>query len=304
VKRLVLFIAATALLLAACGSDGGSEDVAATVDDVDITTSDVEALAIATDEDLTSAEFAEILGQLIQWSAVERSAAEDFGIEPTDDEVDAEVETLIAEFGQGATREEFLELQGISEDVLQLTASQILLQEALTEELSSTIDEPTTEDAEQAIADSPLDWTEVCAVHILVATEAEADEVLTRLDGGEDFAVVAQEVSLDTGSGAAGGDLGCASPAGYVAEFADATMTAEIGVVVGPVESQFGFHIIRVDERSEVPVEDVRLSLAEGGVGLAVSDWFVAAIETATVTVAEEYGTWQTDPFPAVVAPS
>jgi len=304
VKRLVLFIAAAALLLAACGSDGGSEDVAATVDDVDITTSDVEALAIATDEDLTSAEFAEILGQLIQWSAVERSAAEDFGIEPTDDEVDAEVETLIAEFGQGATREEFLELQGISEDVLQLTASQILLQEALTEELSSTIDEPTTEDAEQAIADSPLDWTEVCAVHILVATEPEADEVLTRLDGGEDFAVVAQEVSLDTGSGAAGGDLGCVSPAGYVAEFADATMTAEIGVVVGPVESQFGFHVIRVDERGVVPVEDVRLSLAEGGVGLAVSDWFVAAIETAAVTVAEEYGTWQTDPFPAVVAPS
>ena len=303
-KRLVLFIAATALLLAACGSDGGSEDVAATVDDVDITTSDVEALAIATDEDLTSAEFAEILGQLIQWSAVEQSAAEEFGIEPTDDEVDAEVETLIAEFGQGATREEFLELQGISEDVLQLTASQILLQEALTEELSSTIDEPTTEDAEQAIADSPLDWTEVCAVHILVATEPEADEVLTRLDGGEDFAVVAQEVSLDTGSGAAGGDLGCVSPAGYVAEFADATMTAEIGVVVGPVESQFGFHVIRVDERGVVPVEDVRLSLAEGGVGLAVSDWFVAAIETAAVTVAEEYGTWQTDPFPAVVAPS
>lgn len=303
-KRLVLFIAATALLLAACGSDGGSEDVAATVDDVDITTSDVEALAIATDEDLTSAEFAEILGQLIQWSAVEQSAAEEFGIEPTDDEVDDEVESLIAEFGQGATREEFLELQGISDDVLQLTASQILLQEALTQELSSTIDEPTTEDAEQAIADSPLDWTEVCAVHILVATEPEADEVLTRLDGGEDFAVVAQEVSLDTGSGAAGGDLGCASPAGYVAEFADATMTAEIGVVVGPVESQFGFHVIRVDERGVVPVEDVRLSLAEGGVGLAVSDWFVAAIETATVTVAEEYGTWQTDPFPAVVAPS
>jgi parvulin-like peptidyl-prolyl isomerase len=304
VKRLVLFIAATALLLAACGSDGGSEDVAATVDDVDITTSDVEALAIATDEDLTSAEFAEILGQLIQWSAVEQNAAEEFGIEPTDDEVDAEVESLIAEFGQGATREEFLELQGISDDVLQLTASQILLQEALTQELSSTIDEPTTEDAEQAIADSPLDWTEVCAVHILVATEPEADEVLTRLDGGEDFAVVAQEVSLDTGSGAAGGDLGCVSPAGYVAEFADATMTAEIGVVVGPVESQFGFHVIRVDERGVVPVEDVRLSLAEGGVGLAVSDWFVAAIETAAVTVAEEYGTWQTDPFPAVVAPS
>ena len=207
-KRLVPLIAAVAMLLAACASDGGSDDVAATVNDVAITTGDVQALAVATSEDLTSAEFADILGQLIQWSAVEQSAASEFGIAPTDEEVDAEIESLIQEFGQGATREEFVEQPGISEQVLELTASQIILQEALTEEISTTVDEPTTEDAEQAIADSPADWTEVCAVHILVETEPEADAVLARLDDGEDFAVVAQEVSLDTGSGAAGGDLG------------------------------------------------------------------------------------------------
>lgn len=291
-KRLVLFFAGAALLVAACGEDGGSEDVAATVNDAEITTGEVESLAPDTEEELTSTEFADVLSQLIQWSAVEQSAAEEFGIELTDDEVDAEADRLIAEFGQGATRDEFLEQQGISEYVLELTTSQILLQEALTEEISASVEEPTVEEAEQAIADSPLEWTEVCAAHILVATEEEADQVLARLDDGEDFAVVAQEVSTDTGSGAAGGDLGCTSPASYVPEFADATMTAEIGIVVGPVESQFGFHIIRVDERTTAPVEVVRLSL-----------WFAATIESATVTVAEEYGTWQTDP-PAVIAPS
>lgn len=303
-KRLVLLLAGAALLLAACGGDGGSEDVAATVNDAEITTGEVESLAPDSDEDLTATEFAEVLSQLIQWSAVEQRAAEEFGIELSDDEVDAEADRLIAEIGQGATREEFLEQQGISEYALEIATSQILLQEALTEEISTSVEEPTLEEAEQAIADSPLDWTEVCAAHILVATEEEADQVLARLDDGEDFAGVAQEVSTDTGSGAAGGDLGCTSPAAYVPEFADATVTAEIGVVVGPVESEFGFHIIRVDERTTLPVEDVRLSLAEGGVGQAVSDWFDATIESATVTVAEEYGTWQTDPFAAVVAPS
>ena len=82
-----------------------------------------------------------------------------------------------------------------------------------------------------------LEWTQVCASHILVATEEEATNLKTQLDDGGDFAVLATEMSLDTGSGAQGGDLGCASPAGYVGPFADATMTATIGVVTDPVDA-------------------------------------------------------------------
>lgn len=310
-KRFVLTIGAVALILASCASDDGgsgddnsSGDVAATVNDVEITTTDVENLTFDNSEVLSPTQFAEFLGALVQWSAVEQSAVEEFGIEPSEDEVNAEAERLVAEFGQGVTREEFLEAQGISEELLQLTASQIIIEDAVRVEVESTVEEPTVEDAEQAIAEAPSDWTEVCAVHILVETEDEATAVLGRLDDGEDFAVVAQEVSIDTGSGAAGGDLGCTSPAIYVPEFAEATMSAEIGVVVGPVQSQFGYHVIRVDERTDVPVEDVRQGLVESNVGQALSDWFVLAIESADVTVVEEYGTWQTDPFPAVVAPS
>lgn len=305
-KRFVLTISALTLLLAACGSsDSGSGDVAATVNGVEITTADVEDLTSDTDEELTPEQFAEILDALVQWTAFEQSAATEFGIDPTDDEIDAEAERFVVDFGQGATREEFLEGQGISEAVLRLTATQSLVTEALSAEIATTVEEPTTEDAEQALADAPLAWTtEVCAVHILVETEDEADTVLERLDGGEDFAVVAQEVSIDTVSSAAGGDLGCASPAGYVPEFAEATASAEMGVVVGPVESEFGFHIIRVDKRTTLPVEDVRLGLTEDAVQQALSERFTVAVASAEVTVVEEYGTWRTDPFPAVVAPS
>lgn len=106
------------------------------------------------------------------------------------------------------------------------------------------------DDAQTAIDDGSV--TEVCASHILVATEDEANAVIERIDGGEDFAAVAQEVSTDTGSGANGGDPGCTNPTNYAywPEFADAILSGEIGQLTGPVETAFGFHVIRVDERN------------------------------------------------------
>ncbi len=92
-----------------------------------------------------------------------------------------------------------------------------------------------------------------CASHILVATAEEADDVLAQLEDGGDFAALAMELSLDTGSGAAGGVLGCADPEQFVVEFRDAVISAPVGEIVGPVETQFGFHIIVVDEIQEQP---------------------------------------------------
>jgi hypothetical protein len=88
----------------------------------------------------------------------------------------------------------------------------------------------------------------VCGAHILVATEAEANEILDRLAGGADFAELAASDSTDTGSGANGGNLPCALSNTfedtYVPEFVDAALDAEIGVPFGPVQSEFGYHVI------------------------------------------------------------
>ncbi len=92
-----------------------------------------------------------------------------------------------------------------------------------------------------------------CARHILVTEEAEANDLIAQLDEGADFSELAIEFSIDTGSGAQGGALGCADPNNYVPEFRDAVVAATIGEVVGPVQSQFGFHIIIVDEIDEQP---------------------------------------------------
>jgi len=119
-----------------------------------------------------------------------------------------------------------------------------------------------------------------CVRHILLETETDAGDVLTELEGGADFATLAAERSTGP-TGPNGGDLGCAPVANYVAEFADAVTAAELGAFVGPVETQFGFHVILV-ERFEVNGDQMAQErLTEG-------------LTTAVVTVDERVGTWDT----------
>ncbi len=88
---------------------------------------------------------------------------------------------------------------------------------------------------------------EIHARHILVPTEAEALDVLKRLKAGEDFAKIASEVSKDPGS--QGGDLGWFTKDKMVPEFAEAAFKLDKGQVSGPVKSQFGWHIIQVEDK-------------------------------------------------------
>eukprot|EP01037_Dinobryon_pediforme_P013586 gene13586-biopygen8299 len=91
------------------------------------------------------------------------------------------------------------------------------------------------------------DVMEVHARHILVPTEEEAKAALARVKAGEDFAKVADEVSKDTGS--KGGDLGFFTKDKMVPEFADAAFKLAPGTISDPVKSQFGWHIIKVEEK-------------------------------------------------------
>ena len=137
----------------------------------------------------------------------------------------------------------------------------------------------------------------VCARHLLVPTEEEAEAARARIvDGGEDFANVAGEVSTDTGSGAEGGDLGCAPAALYVPEFAAATLDQPVGEVGQPVETQFGWHVILVERRGE----DIELAEVEEAVRFALQNETAAIVSgaraellgAADIAVADTYGRW------------
>jgi peptidyl-prolyl cis-trans isomerase C len=93
----------------------------------------------------------------------------------------------------------------------------------------------------------------VRARHILVETEDEAKEIRKQLDEGADFAEIAKEKSSDPGSGADGGDLGWFTAEQMVPEFSAAAFALEPGEVSEPVKSDFGWHIIKVDEKRNKP---------------------------------------------------
>ncbi len=87
----------------------------------------------------------------------------------------------------------------------------------------------------------------VHALHILVKTEAEANELLFDLKRGKDFGEVAKERSLCP-SGKKGGDLGWFGKGQMVPEFDKAAFTLKVGEISKPVKTQFGYHIIKVVE--------------------------------------------------------
>jgi peptidyl-prolyl cis-trans isomerase C len=140
----------------------------------------------------------------------------------------------------------------------------------LKQKLQKSLGEAVPKEAEQAHAR-----------HILVETEEEAKTVLDRLKKGEDFAELAQELSIDTGSGANGGDLGFVPAGVFVPPFEEAVFSLPIGQVSDPpVQSEFGWHIIEVlaRETRELEPQDYARSQRQ-----AYSDWVQAARTAANI---------------------
>ena len=113
-------------------------------------------------------------------------------------------------------------------------------------------DKITTEEIKAAydkqVATIP-DEDEVHARHILVTTEDDAKAIKAQLDAGADFATLAKEKSIEPGAKNSGGDLGYFKAAQMVKPFADAAFAMKVGDVSQPVQTQFGWHIIKVEDR-------------------------------------------------------
>jgi peptidyl-prolyl cis-trans isomerase C len=131
--------------------------------------------------------------------------------------------------------------------------------------LNAKIAESVTPEAVQAAYDAAIAGfepaTEYSAAHILVETEEEATDLRAQIEGGADFAALATEHSQDPGSGANGGSLGWFRLGQMVPEFEAAVVALEPGAVSQPVQTQFGWHLIRLDETRETtppPLEAVR----------------------------------------------
>lgn len=298
-RRFIVLIAALAVVLTACS--GGSNTVVATVNGTELTLDDVRALRPDT-EAVATEQFTSDL-QLLVVNELVRTGAEALGITVTDEEISAELAIIIEQIeapnpstGETTTWGQFMEDQNLSDAIVDLAIEQQVLNEELVDHFSQTID-VSDEEIEAQFNIEQQSRSEVCAAHILLEDEETANEVLElALAEGADFSALAVEHSTGP-TGPTGGVLGCASPSNYVPEFGIATLQAELNVPYGPVQSEFGYHIILVTAR-EVPVlEDIREELAEtvrvGAANGAVTDWFIELVNSAEVTITPEYGTWE-----------
>ncbi len=157
--------------------------------------------------------------------------------------------------------------------------------------IEGIVKEAVTDEALQAAYDARFKdanpQTEYSAAHILVATKEEADKLKADLAAGADFAELAKANSTDTGSGANGGDLGWFGLGMMVKPFEDAVVAAKVGEVNGPVQSEFGYHLILVKETrvADKPTLDVlRDELAAEVENAAINAKIEELTKGATVT--------------------
>lgn len=172
-------------------------------------------------------------------------------------------------------------------------------------DIAAAIEVPeVTDEAVRAYYDENIAQYEdqTCAQHILLETEEEAEQVLVELEEGGDFATIATDRSTDPSAANNGGDLGCASPDQYVEPFAEAITNGEIGEFLGPVATDFGYHVILVTSRGTTPFEDVEDDIraqleqeAAGAPAAAFNELFEQLIADADITVSSRYGTWDSE---------
>jgi peptidyl-prolyl cis-trans isomerase C len=129
-----------------------------------------------------------------------------------------------------------------------------LLMEVLldTEGKAAVTDQAVKKAYDDAVTQMTADQ-EVRARHILVPTEAEAKKVLDEIKKGTDFAEMAKQKSKDPGAAAEGGDLGYFTKDQMVPEFAETAFKLDKGQLSDPVKTQFGWHIIKVEDKRTKP---------------------------------------------------
>ena len=275
---------------------------AATVNGEPIGMDDVTRLVTTSGDTMSPDRFAQILASVILGRIIYAQAQSQFGITLTADETEERIAVLIEQ--SGVSRERFLEENEVTEEGLAYFLGTDILVERVAEALAAAASPLTEEELRELYDSQPASYTEVCSSHILLDSEPEAQAALERARAGEDFADLAMELSTGP-SGPNGGDLGCTTADSYVTEFAEATVTAPLGEAVGPVQTQFGWHVILVSERTVPSFQEARAALESASVPdqrALWEEWWGGTISGAAVEVEPEYGQW-TPQQPFVIPP-
>ena len=239
---IVLILVVVVALAAIVGSSFSSRsETVASVDGNKITKDDL--------YEIMSAQYGGSIVDTLITNKVIELEAEKQGVEISSDAIEEELDAFIESYGGEDSFNSALEYSGITLDDFKYDIEIYLM----TKELMSPDIEITEEDMETYFEENKADFAQpeqVRASHILVEDEATAKEVLEKINAGEDFAELAKEYSTD-GSAENGGDLGFFGTGEMVEAFETAAFALEVGEVSDIVETEHGYHIIKVTDKQE-----------------------------------------------------
>lgn len=245
-----------------------------------------------TGEEAEAACTRQVLGSMIQESILKDYAA-DHDITVSPDEIDR----TISQITQGGSPEQIeagLQEAGLTTEDLEGLIGRLLLYSSV--ERARLADEFDEAALRKIYEERKVALTEIRASHILVETKEQARRLMQQANP-DNFEELAEEFSGDPGSAENGGDLGLTEAGSFVPEFATAAVEAEPGEIVGPIRSEFGYHVIWLRSKDTPSFEEARVDLVEGSEESAVAfqAWLTDQLAAANVTVNPRYGTWDAE---------
>ncbi len=282
-KYLLVFTVVLAVVVfgTACTNNGDtpkddngdlSKDIVATVNDANITKNDLYEFMVKQNGE-------QALEFLISRKIVNLEA-EKANVEVTEEDLNKEIERLAESYGGEEAFNQALQSYGFTiDDIKEDIVMNIKIRKIMEPQI--TIDEAEMIKFFEENKEMFATEEEVEARHILVETEEEAMEVKDKLAAGEDFEKLAKEYSLDTTNKDIGGYLNYFGRGRMVSEFEEAAFSLEIGEISDPVKTDFGYHIIKVEDKVEAKEanfeeskEEIRYNILDEKVQAEYGSWY------------------------------
>lgn len=284
-KRIGIFVLVLiiALTVIGCNSDSSSDDeVVAKVGDMKVTKSELY-------DELVKQSGVQVLNMLISDKIIEAEIIE-LEINVAEEYIEKDLQDMKDFYASEDAFNDDLTKNGLTVDDVKDNIKKNLQVEMLLDPYVDITEDEMKNYFEKNKA--TLDQEEqVKASHILVESEEIALEVIGKLDKGENFADLAKEYSSDTSNSEQGGSLGYFNRQRMVKEFSDVVFTMKVGEISEPVKTEFGYHIINLEDKIEAKeavyednLEVIEDALFEEKVYDGYMSWYTEMLEKYEIT--------------------